>query len=588
MIPLTRRQSRIILLLTIVIGLTRLVAIARAPFDWDEGLFMLGVRDYDVGSHHPHPPGYPLFIAAAKVLHAIGVPEFRALQVVVLLGAIALFPALFALARELGLSFATAAGGAAVYAFLPNVWIYGGTAFSDIPAAALGFTACALLLRGRRERRAYLVGALVLGVAAGFRPPMLVAGAVPALLATWSRLRAGAWRDVALAVIGGAGIVALAYGGAALASSSVENYIGATRAQSQWVHDIDSWHNPGRAPLHEVAKLFFLWPIQQKQQFIGLDALAIIALLAAAIRRDAAPWLLVVLFLPLAIMTWLNLDVEAAGRYALPYLAVHALLAAEALGVLAVRRPSIQLALCAAVSIVFLVWAWPGVRLQRRSDPPPVAALEWVKRNVPRDALLYVNGGIGPISEAVMGDRAKTYYDSIEQVSLLRGDAWLVDLRVQPGAQNFVWPRKQLWKVLRRRNFEASVSRVSSRIVVGEGWYGEEGGDANPFRWMSHESKTTLPSFHGNGKLYLRMYVPVDTLGTPPQIEVWLNGALVERFAGTNAITEKSWTLTSRENATNELRITTSAVVNPAKLGRSGDTRDLGLRIDALSWTAVR
>src|SRR5688572_15475245 len=84
--PLTPLQKRIVLALSVMIALTRFFAVARAPFDWDEGLFSLAVRDYDVTQHHPHPPGYPLFIVAAKFFHLFGLSEFRSLQAVVLLG----------------------------------------------------------------------------------------------------------------------------------------------------------------------------------------------------------------------------------------------------------------------------------------------------------------------------------------------------------------------------------------------------------------------------------------------------------------------------------------------------------------------
>ncbi|MFP5246221.1 MAG: glycosyltransferase family 39 protein, partial [Thermoanaerobaculia bacterium] len=208
-------QRRVIVVLSLAIALTRLLAIAQSLFDWDEALFALGVRDFDVTQHHPHPPGYPLFIVAAKVLDALGVSEFRSLQVIVVCGSLFVFPALYWLARELGFDFTTAAAGAALYAFLPNVWIYGGTAFSDVPATVFAFVACALLLRGRRDARAYVLGAIVLGIAAGFRLPNLLLGAIPALLATWSQRRR--WRLVLLAMFAGACVVLIAYGGAALA-----------------------------------------------------------------------------------------------------------------------------------------------------------------------------------------------------------------------------------------------------------------------------------------------------------------------------------------------------------------------------------
>jgi hypothetical protein len=63
--PLTRRQRWIVAALTAAIALTRLYALSRSLWDWDEALFSAGVRAYDVTQHHPHPPGFPRFVLAA-------------------------------------------------------------------------------------------------------------------------------------------------------------------------------------------------------------------------------------------------------------------------------------------------------------------------------------------------------------------------------------------------------------------------------------------------------------------------------------------------------------------------------------------
>ena len=59
--------------------------------DLDSVNFALGIRDYDVSRHQPHPPGYPLFIGPAKLLHAIGLSEVHALSLIgVVAGALAI------------------------------------------------------------------------------------------------------------------------------------------------------------------------------------------------------------------------------------------------------------------------------------------------------------------------------------------------------------------------------------------------------------------------------------------------------------------------------------------------------------------
>lgn len=575
-------ERRIVLILSIAIALTRLLAIARSPFDWDEGLFALGVRDYDVADHRPHPPGYPLFILAAKLLALTGLDAFRCLQVVVVLGALFLFPALYLLARELGFDFPTAAAGAAVYAFLPNVWIYGGTAFSDVPATTIVFAACALLLRGRRDPRAYIAGAVLLGIAAGIRPATLLVGAVPALLATWVQLRAKSYRTVAGAMFLGAAIVAGSYAGAALASRSVHDYLEIVRSQSRYVRDIDSWRSPIRPPLFEAAKAFVLWPFGQRDLLNAIAIGATLSTISALARRRTAPLLTLAIFVPLAVTSWLNFDIANTSRYAIGYMAAHALLAADGFRLFG-RKP--QIALCAAIALVFIGWSWPALRSQRTTDAPPVAAVKWVRENVPPSTTVWMYGAFGPLSDYFLTDRRPAFFDEVEQIPPTTGEAWVVDRRLRDGGHSFVRPHTTLWKVIRQRHFEASVSPVASLVRYGEGWYQVEGEGAKAYRWMTKEGMVLLPSIRGTGTLTIRGKLH-DALPSRPTIEIRWNGQTADRFIATTADVQRSWTLPSRGDAPNELRVITSGSIVPAQHGLSSDTRELGLRLDRLSWTS--
>jgi len=113
--PLTLAQRRAFVAVSILAAVSRWFALARSPWDWDEMLFMLGMRHYDVSVHHPHPPGFPLFIFFADVLHALGLSDFHSLQAISFIAAIAIVPATFFLCRELRLPFATSLIGAARY-----------------------------------------------------------------------------------------------------------------------------------------------------------------------------------------------------------------------------------------------------------------------------------------------------------------------------------------------------------------------------------------------------------------------------------------------------------------------------------------
>src|SRR5438132_871494 len=50
--------------------------------DLDSINFALGLRRFDVAAHRPHPPGYPVYIAAGKLVRAIVPDEAKALGVI--------------------------------------------------------------------------------------------------------------------------------------------------------------------------------------------------------------------------------------------------------------------------------------------------------------------------------------------------------------------------------------------------------------------------------------------------------------------------------------------------------------------------
>ena len=76
------REKAIFWTVAIVCGASRFLALSRSLWEWDEALFCLAMRDYDVASHHPHPPGFPIYIAAAKLLRVFTNSDFHALQAV--------------------------------------------------------------------------------------------------------------------------------------------------------------------------------------------------------------------------------------------------------------------------------------------------------------------------------------------------------------------------------------------------------------------------------------------------------------------------------------------------------------------------
>ena len=358
-------------LVSLAVAVTRWFALSKTLWDWDEALFLLAVRGYDVRLYHPQPPGFPLFIALAKLVPFHD--EFHALQAVVFVASLFVFPAAYWLARVLGAAEFVAFASALLLALMPNVWFYGGTAFSDVPSLVLLLVACALLLRGN-----VLAGAIVLGIAAGFRPQNLIIGFVPFLLVRKRIALVGAVFTLL--------IVAASYGGAAAASGGWSEYREAVAEHEHYIRTTDSFLSPIRPSLVRVADDFFLRPFRAPAINMTLIGLAVVGL----IRRRR--WIAIAIFAPFLIFAWLYLDFHSTSRFSIGYMPMFAILAAD--GIDAMRKA--RAFVLAAVAALMIVWTWPALVIVHRTESPPVAALRSVK------GIVYVDERLGAHAAALL------------------------------------------------------------------------------------------------------------------------------------------------------------------------------------------
>jgi hypothetical protein len=142
--------------------------------DLDSINFALGLRDFDVAAHQPHPPGYPLYILAGKLAHQVVPSEAHALAVLsIVAGAASLF-ALVALYRRIDgdRPGRWSMPAAAVAASAPLFWFTAARPLSDSVglAAAVGIQAMTL---GVRSGEGLAVAAGLAGLATGIRSQVL-------------------------------------------------------------------------------------------------------------------------------------------------------------------------------------------------------------------------------------------------------------------------------------------------------------------------------------------------------------------------------------------------------------------------------
>jgi 4-amino-4-deoxy-L-arabinose transferase-like glycosyltransferase len=586
------RESWLFLVAAVVAALSRLLALARSPWDWDEILFMLALRDFDVTRHHPHPPGFPLFIAAGKLLRLVAPSDFRALQLVNLICGCALMPVAFFLARQLRMRFLTALSASLLLAFLPNIWFYGGTALSDVPSLTIVLLACALLLKGREDRTAYFAGALTLAVAAGIRPQNLLIGFLPALLATraqWRRQKGPITAAAALSAV----IVAVSYGAAIVASGGWSVYHAALRTHQHYIAATDSVFSPLHPPLWQTLDDFFFWPYRDPPLNVLLMVLIAASLVSLMAKPKRRLLILLGAFGPFALFALLFLDFNSASRFSIGYAPLFAFLAAdgaETIGTWAARilrrgaRAAAQVEACllAVALLLAFLWTTPSLGVARSEVSPPVAAVEWLAVHARKGDTIYVQTRMEPFADLYLGDflREPTGREG-PPARWTRARAWfLSEVPVAlPEAASFRREPGELWNLVRHRYFEAHVYQLPLTVGFGDGWYPEEQAGER-FRWMTSRSVLVLPPAGGEVRLRITLGVPAAMFGAP--VTVMLDGRVLDPFEARGEVVEREYSVVGTGRPA-QLVITTDRTVRAP-----GDPRPLALRLHRLVWQEKR
>jgi len=589
--PADKRWRALLIGLTVVIAATRFFALSHSLWDWDETLFCLALDHYDVSDHRPHPPGFPLFILIGKILRFLVHDNFRALRTENLLFAIFGFPSFYAMARGFGFTRRVAVWSAVLFCFLPNVWYYGGTAFSDLPTLILIVGATAALMHGRSDRRLYFAGSFLYGVAMTFRPQSLIAG-WPWLVASWDR-----WRqrksDVVIASVLTSVVVIGAYSGAMLLTGT-GRYWFSVNAHRHWVMTVDTYHNTTRPPSISLFYPFVIDPYQAGRISLWLGIAAAIGILFAVWRRERAAGHAVLTFGPSLVFALFMLGPQGSSRLSLSYMPLLPLLAVYgvvSIGELIAKRARIagQVAVWVVMLLIIgrlIQWTLPSLREVRRHDSPPVEAMRWARRNVPPGDTIYVNFGLDPQTRYLLGGRNVKVIDNdrgLIQVPQSGHNWYLCDCETGVrDAQRFIRPRKMLFALFQRRYFEASIQRVIDFANFEEGWYEGENSGGDSWRWMGRHSRTLLPPMPGKADLVLRFEVPLDA-EAPPDVEVRFNGVEIDHARADKRIWERTYVVDSRADRANELAIDVDHAVRPPS-----DSRELGLSLRSWTWKAHR
>ena len=151
-------------------------------YEWDSANYALGLREFDIFQHQPHPPGYPIYTVILRGLALLsGSVTWPFLAANSLFGAGILLLLGWMVRRSAGP--AVALGVAAAYSVCPQFWFQGAVTTAYVAECFCSVSAMALalaLLRGRVSAPlAAALFALVLGVrpsgVLSFSPVLLLA-----------------------------------------------------------------------------------------------------------------------------------------------------------------------------------------------------------------------------------------------------------------------------------------------------------------------------------------------------------------------------------------------------------------------------
>ncbi|MGK2859222.1 MAG: ArnT family glycosyltransferase [Thermoanaerobaculia bacterium] len=580
----------VLLLATVAFAAFHAWARAQTLWDWDEALFSLALRDFDIVRHNPHPPGFPLYVAMARAASFVVEGEFEALQAVNVVAAALLVPLAFFVGREAGFGFTTSVGGAALLAAFPNVVLFGAGAFSDVPSLALTLASVGLLLRGRSSRLAFIAGMLLAGAASSIRLQNLMICAVPAAIALLPRWRAKR-RDVVVGFVLAATVIVASYGGDAVATGSWESYAGAVAEHAGYIARVDSWRGPDRASLIEVAELVFVRPFRAASLPGIISTLALLALLDLLVNRNRPTAIVAATFLPMMLFGLLMLDWHSMPRFAIAWMPFHALLAARGAAILAamirswLRTPvtEVQWLLMAPLAFALVARTLPAIEILRTTDSPPIAAMRQVaaSRDPARTKIWATEGSTSAMARLELSRFEIESVRHVEDVPLARdgSEAILVAEGNLYGAEEvFRRERKPFLGVERERFFEVSIVLVESMVQFGEGWHDPDEIIAPARRWMGAESRMVLGASGRERVATLQLRLPRETTGAC-NVEVSRDGELVAQLRPVEMGFDVEVALAAGDTP-HEIAIRVDRTFRPSESEPgSTDERDLGLRL---------
>jgi hypothetical protein len=612
---LARSNDHVIALgLFLICTLTRFMAIPASLWEWDDILFARALHKYDLTSHSPHPPGFPVFVAMARAAYWITGDEHRALTAVAFIFASMIAPALFYFYRVVMEDRRIAFAGALLGSFAPVVWVQGGAGRSDGVAFTLGIIGLTLVIRGFQSQRSLIAGCAVFGLAMGVRTTLLPVMGSLITLVFLARLRRRQWRGVIAAFAAGTLCVLIWYV-PMVYHVTWPVYRAAVDRHAQNI----LWNDTIFTETQSLTLFFYrfrrffehIWGERWIMYLVYLSSIT--GLVALVVKRQ---WktigLMAIAFLPYLIFTFV-LNTRLGGPlYALPYVPLFTGLAACGL-IMAPRRlfragrwralgnSGLFLAVC--LTIVIAGWTYPIINMLHREVSPPVRALDHLKRTLDPegDLLFYDSQFLAHVRLYLPNQPALLYeknlYPWTNLIWSMPDHKRIVALTSDPilgmNGEHFIWTSSELGarrlsKPSLERYFSAHIAETykPQGVAFLSGWHPVEADQKEGGLWMDRQGKVALYRLAESMTLRLRgAIIDSPNLDRRPTLIFRLNGEEVDRFAFIGSEIDHQLTIKPDPSlawSILSLEIDQGAISG----GRSTRAaRELGLKCFRIEWT---
>ncbi|MFZ2491267.1 MAG: hypothetical protein WA208_07265 [Thermoanaerobaculia bacterium] len=500
---LTRRTLLIASVVALAaVALLHLTSIPLTIWEFDETMFAMAVEKFQPLIHHPPPPGYPVYIGFAKLVHLLTGPDpWRALIAVNVVALLVGFVVCIAAFRAVSGDGRTAVGGAFLFYVAPAMLVHATVGQSDTGGLALlvaSIWAAAALVKSPTWVTGGITG-VVCALTVGWRPQLAIAILplffVTLFLARSWRARSMALQLFTLVCLGWLATLVLACGG-------VPEYLNVLTKQAVEFAAHDADLSRGGRSWAEIVLRFIAhgWgPKWLSLPVLGLAAIGGVAAFRSR-RRELFPVaVMTVLYLGFAIAM---MDPADGARYALPGTLGVALFAAIGLAALRTLTRGVlaDWAILLFIGFAAYWYVMPILHQRARTEAPPVAAAEHLRTIAPPDAVVLYDLPLRPHADYLLREFRSTRIDEGLRRFGSRTDLRLfeyVDSTSDEG-RVFSWATTDAYGKLTRDHY-AVVSVVeiplNRRFLGTKGVYPPERSrsEAQSWRWLEPRASIALP-----------------------------------------------------------------------------------------------